>query len=98
MLWRNFMSGAEMHFRYLPQCVWSAYFDQLFGGLFYGSRYAALQSNAKFPALALQPVDERFTRDDRCRRDRDIRFCSRPLFDDDVTPMPEQRCLDHSRI
>src|SRR5690349_18484947 len=92
------MRGAEMDFRHLAQSRWPAHFDQFFCGLLYAGRYASFQSQTEFLALAFQPIDESLARDDRCGRDGDIGFRSRPLLKGDVAPMPHQGLLDYSRV
>src|SRR5262245_20346650 len=98
MLRRNLMSGAKMDFRHFPQRLWPAHFDELFCTLLHAGRHAAFQSHTEFFAFAIKPIDESLTRHDRCRRDRDIGFRSRPLLNNNVTPMPHQGLLDYARI
>src|SRR5262245_26397595 len=98
MLRSNFMRGAEMDFSHVAESVWPAHFDQLFCGLFHARRYAATQAHSEFFALPLKPIDESLTRHDRCRRHRDIGFCSRPLLNNNVAPMPHQGLLDYARV
>src|SRR5213594_4619977 len=84
---RGLVRGAKMHFCHLTQCAWPVHFHQLSGALFYARRYSALQSQAELFAFAVQPVDERLARNDRSRRDRNVRFGSRTLFDGNLAPV-----------
>src|SRR5260370_602014 len=78
---RDLVRGAKMHFGYIAQGFRTLCVHKLFGGLFHARRYAAAQSHAELFALSLQPVDERLSRDDRRRRNRNVRFGSRSLLD-----------------
>src|SRR5437588_6480016 len=84
---RGLVRGAKMHFCHLTQCAWPVHFHQLSGGLLYARRYSALQLQAELFAFAVQPVDERLARKDRSRRDRNVRFGSRTLFDGNLAPV-----------
>src|SRR5262249_36258728 len=76
------------------QCFRPVGMHQLFGGLFYARRHAAFQSHTELFTLSLKPVNKSLPGDDGRRRDCDVRFCSRPLFDDNVAPVAQQRFLD----
>src|SRR5262245_8612487 len=98
MLRSNLMGGAEMDFCHFPQCLWSLRFDSLSGSLFHAGRHTALQSDTEFFALAFEPIDESFPRDNRGRRHCDIGFRSRTLLEDNVASMSHQGFLDYARV
>src|SRR5205823_8306198 len=77
---RHFMRGSEVHLGDRAQCVWSIHFHKFLGAFFHARRHTAFQPHTHFLPFTLQPINEGFSRKDRCGRHCDICFRSWPLF------------------
>src|SRR5262245_58077396 len=98
MLRSNLMCRSEVNFRHFAQCLRSIGFYEFSCGLVYALRNAPSQSHTELFALALEPIYEPLTRNDRCCRHRDVGFCSWPLVKDNVATMPHQGLLDYAGV
>ena len=98
MLRRDFVRGAEMHFRKSPQGRRAFFLDDQPRRRFHRRRNAASERQAGALPVAIEPGDERFARQDRRRRDREIRFRFCPLVELNALAMLQERYLDHARI
>src|SRR5207302_4232626 len=87
-----------MNFPDLGKHLWPMLFDDRTSGAFDFTRDAAAELHSKLHPLALQPIDERFARQDRCCRHRDVRFRLRPLFDPNFPAMAQKRIFADAYI
>src|SRR6266480_6440473 len=94
----NRVCRPKMDLRHLPKDVRSLFLNNLFARSFYRWRYPPLQSHSQLFPFPVEPVNKRFTGQNRGRRDRNVRFGARPLLDLDLLPMPQQRLFNHPRI
>ena len=98
MLRRNVVRSPKMDLRHLPKRVWSLLLNQLFSSSFHARGNAALETGPDLFSFPVQPVDKTLARQNRCRRNRDVRFSARPLLNLDLLSVPKQRLFDQPRI
>src|ERR1043166_8656053 len=91
------MGGAKMDFCDLSQRIGPALCHELLCSFLDARGISTIKTKVEFLALSIQPVNESFPRQDRCRRHRNIRFRLRALFDVDLSAAVQQRFIDHSR-
>ena len=87
-----------MHFCDLTQDARVAFFNQLFRGVLDFTGSAARQPQSQRFAVAVEPINKGFPRQNRRRGHGDIRLGSWTLFDVDLAPVLEKRLLDHAGI
>src|SRR5580765_113619 len=91
MVRRDLVRGAEMYFRIAPKGLRTLFLHNLARGLLNRRGDAATERDPGPLPLALQPVDERFPRQDRCRRDCEVRFRLRLLLEPNALAVLQKR-------
>src|SRR4030095_11221693 len=95
---RDLVRRAEVGLGETPQPVWAFLLDDLARGLPHRSRTTSSEREPDSSSMALEPVDEGLTRQDRSRRDCQIRFRSGPLLELNVPPVFQERLLNDASV
>ena len=80
-----------MDFGDLRKHLWSVLFHNASRSGLDFARHPTAELHPKFLSLPLKPIDECFTRQNRRRCHRNVRFRARPLLDPNLLTMDEER-------
>src|SRR5947209_6141047 len=98
MLRRYVVCGSEMGFCNSAKRIRATLLNKLSRRFLYLCRNSAAQLYADRLTVAIKPINERFSSENRRRRDCKVRLCFRSLLQPDLFAASQHRLLDHTRV